>query len=183
VYPNSEFVGIFQFISQLEDSGQSAVPAFMLDMYDEGYIKQLAPGGDIASHIYFYDEHFFTKDLQPPYRFITGGVRGSGKWSNILNKVPLIKTADGIHYIGNHAITHCNLGPNSAVLLHYKLFRDRALFNLPEQAIINHKRMNDRSAGCIARHLDAYARARIPDIEAKSVKYQNSQQLLAMGYF
>ena len=61
MYPNLEFVGIFQFISQLEDSGQSAVLAFILDMYNEGYIKQLAPGGDIAGHIYFYDEHFLLK--------------------------------------------------------------------------------------------------------------------------
>jgi hypothetical protein len=154
----------------------------MLDMYDEEFIKNLVPGGDIASHVYFYDEHFFAKDLHPPYRFITGGIRGSGKWSNILNKVPLIRIADGIRYIGNHAITHCNLGLNTAVLLHYKLFRDRGLFNLPEKEIIEHSRINDRSAGCIARHLEIYRGVDLKGIEDKSIKYRDSQQLISMGY-
>jgi tetratricopeptide (TPR) repeat protein len=182
VYPGYEHITLPQFIMDLENEGQSAVSAFMLDMYDEGFIKNSVPGSDISRHVYFYDEHFFVKDLHPPYRFITGGIRGSGKWSNILNKVPLIRISDGIRYIGNHAITHCNLGLNTAVLLHYKLFRDRSLFNLPEKEIIEHSRINDRSAGCIARHLEIYRRIDLKGIEDKSIKYRDSQQLISMGY-
>jgi hypothetical protein len=184
VYPNYEHVNIFQYIKQLEDIDQSAVSAFMLDMYDESYIKTSVPKDDITKHTYFYNEFFFNKDLHPPYRFITGGIRGSGKWTNVLNKVPLIRVNDDIHFTGNHTISHCKLGPNTAVLLHYKLFRDRKLFNQPANDIIKHKRINDRSSGCIARHVSIYSGcsgSQILSIENKSTEYQSSEQLLSMG--
>ena len=182
VYPNYENTKISQYIEVLENTNQSVVSAFMLDMYDESYITQSVPGDDLNKHIYFYDEYFFTRDLNPPYRFITGGIRGSGKWSNVLNKVPLIKISEGIHYTGNHSVSNCSLGPNTAALLHYKLFRDRRLFNQPTKNLIEHKRLKDRSAACIARHLDIYNRNQMMNIRNKSVQYQGSSQLLKLGY-
>jgi len=182
IYPRYEEINIYAFIDQLAAVHQTAVSAFMLDMYDLQYLEQSIPGPNIEEHLYFYDEYYFVTDLFPPYRFITGGVRGSGRWSNMLNKVPLIKASEEIRYIGNHSVSHCAIGKNTAVLLHYKLYRDRDLFQLTAKGISNHKRISDRSAGCIARHIDIYRRDQLQDFFNKTKKYVSSNQLVELGY-
>ena len=182
IYPHYESLSIEAYVDHLDSQGQTVVSAFMLDMYDDAYVKSGVPGSYLGSHNLFHAEHIFCPSLSPPYRFITGGVRGSTLWSNILNKVPLIKATAGIRYTDNHFVSESTPGENTAVLLHYKLFRDRKLFKLSEQELVQHPRVHDRSAICIVRHLSLSKKHTDTELQTKSIRFKSSKQLLAYGY-
>lgn len=182
IYPHHQHLNILEYVNHLESQGQNAVSAFMLDMYDEGYRDSGTISSELNDHNLFAANHIFCPSLYPPHRFITGGVRGSERWSNILSKTPLINAKAGIRYTNNHFVTESNQGENTAVLLHYKIFRDRSLIGLTEAEVIQHPRVNDRTGICIARHLQFSQHSANNVIKSKSVRFKNTEQMTAFGY-
>ena len=121
--------------------------------------------------------------MKPPYCYVTGGIRGRKNNAPQLHKVPLVKGSAGVRYTGNHEVSDCKPALISGVFLHYKIFRDRELFECTSKEILNHSRIQDRSPNCVARHIDLTQKAKdLQNIKTYNVKFTDSVQLINLGY-
>ncbi len=186
VLPDIETHGIMPVLDQLEQSGDEALAAFMIDMYPETvargemYQQQDDP---LAFSPYFDADYGFRNSVQCPYVVASGGVgeRLFSKSPNPnLTKVPLIRAGTGVRFISStHWITPAQVSIQRGALLHFKFigpFREAIAQDVRSMAVWDFNR-NFSSYGATLAELHEDETLLMPD----SVKYKNSNQLLELG--
>ncbi len=180
VYPGCDAVRLPELVDHFDQRGETAMSAFMLDMFDDNFFRTGRPSDDFSSHNLFYAEHFQMNSLEPPFRDIAGGVRIEN--AGMLIKVPLVKASAGVRYTDNHHVTPCRCAVTSGVLRHYKIYRDRCLFGLDRTEITSFSRVSDRGGYCIERHV-AMTQDVFGDLPMEhEVRLTHNNLLVTLGY-
>lgn len=182
IFPDSENGKIDELLDHFDSRGETAMSAFMLDLYDENYQAGRPPSDRIEDHNLFYANHFAEKYPDPPYVKVTGGYRLAGLYATS-SKTPLMRSSAGVRMINPHYVNSCAPAATSGSLLHYKIFRDRGLLNRPAEIIAADPRVRDRMATEIARHIELACRTADdkPDGPFHLV-YSSPNQLIPLGY-
>jgi len=184
IFPGYESRKLPSLLDHLEGRGETAMPAFMLDVYDEGYKANVNPSEDIRKHDTFYAQYSVFNTLRASYKEVVGGIRFTDYKPNILEKTPLVRASAGVRMFDNHRVNICNPSQTTGILLHYKIFRDRKLMSQAPEAIAAHSRVRDRGVREIVRHIELSGRAE--EFRASGpfhVRLTGTRQLLALGYF
>ena len=182
IYPGSEDFNIDILISHMESEGCAALEAFMVDVYDDNYSKDIFPSDEIKQHRYFYASYAFNKGIDAPYKHIYGGIRFSNStFKGILQKVPLVNSSLGVRYLGNHSITPAKICLTTGALVHYKVFRDREYLQLTPEELMQEDRIKFRGLHCIARHLD-FINQEHSNIDKPFNLLLNMDNLVALGF-
>lgn len=182
IFPGCEAGEIDNLIDHFDSRGETAMPAFMLDLYDDSYRSRGVPSDDIKEHNTFYATHTFHPYLWPPYINVTGGVRFAEYHPLMLVKVPLLRSS-AVRMTNNHHATPCIPAQTSGIMLHYKIFRDRQLLDESPEAVAGHSRVRDRPAADIRRHIELSSRdSGLRPSGPFHLTYSGSRQLLGLGY-
>ena len=151
IYPSVESQPLSAWLKDVDSALQTAVPAFMVDMYwGPGSDLEAAARNPIAELGYFDANYFAYGSAAFPYFEIGGGPRGRlFATHERLSKVPIVRGDLGLRYVSSHSTTPAALGPHGALLLHFKLLRQA---RLGESLKPDVSRVQSRSQAAIARH-------------------------------
>lgn len=183
VFDGCDQKGLPDLIELLEQDGDEAFTAFMLDMFNLEASNPKASGQPINyvteyTH-YISDIH---RDPKPvcPYVGVRGGVRSAFGTGEELTKTPLIKSASGIDFLqSSHNISPARLSPYSGVMLHYKMVE-----NLAEeaQAVLSAQK---RSPHCRARYRKYLEFETLTDLLGPALdkvqRYEHYRDLITQG--
>lgn len=182
VFPKDKELGLKYLTNYMDQKGQEALPAFMLDMHAETNASPLVPEScDFENdYPYFMNEYTFWGNIACPYRMVSGGIRSVYNICADMQKTPLIRGGRGIKLLrSSHSITPANLSDLNAVLLHYKMAGDF-------QSHSEKAASGNRAPFCKERH-QTYSRIskklgrQYSFINEKTVRYTSSQQLVDIG--
>jgi tetratricopeptide (TPR) repeat protein len=182
VFPCDKELGLKYLTNYMDQKGQEALPAFMLDMHAKSNDCPAAPDScDFKNdYPYFMNDYTFWDGVVCPYRMVSGGIRSVYHICTDMQKTPLIRGGRGIMFIrSSHTITPAHLTDVTAVLLHYKMAGDF-------QTHSKKAAMGNRGPGCRARH-QTYSRvakelgSNYSFINEKTVRYDTSCQLIELG--
>lgn len=154
IYPGSDTIPLPRLLDHLDAAGEDVLPGLMVDLYDPAYLAEGKTSGDLGAHTLFCASQDLAGDLRMPGRGVVNRKRPPGVITPTPNKAPLVKGSAGVRYTGNHTTTVCKPSATTAVLLHYKVFRDRELVGLAPQEVMNHPRIRDRQTSQFDRHLN-----------------------------
>lgn len=180
IYPEYETKNLQYLCSYLDDKGCSVLPSFMLDMFPRTLKEQLLiKSGDnlIEKTGYFYNDYAMLNTVNPPYLAPRGGI-----FSKLLGPkyLPLIKAHKTWHLSSTHICTPEKISEITSVLLHFKLIGD---FKTKAQEEVQRK----QHAGGGGNYKGYYfmMNSFSDDFDytslEKTVKYENSQQLVDLG--
>ena len=183
VFPDCEHRSLPDLLDHFDRRGETAAPAFMLDMYDESHRRGELPSGDIEDHELFFARHSILKALRAPYLEVWGGIRFAERDRHPYVKAPLVRASAGIRYYNAHYVSDCVPAQTTGVLLHYKVHRDRDLVGLAPKAVMAHPRVRDRTIGPIVRHVEFAARSLSNYASGPfHTRLAGSPQLVRLGY-
>lgn len=194
VYPNYERCDLHEFCGFLDSQGDEAVFALMIDMYNNGPIKdaKYRPGRPFMETCSHLDpEPGWTIDVNhfPPFQAF-GGVRERVFWHGrfkktfppCISKVPLIKWRRGMRYISaQHLHSGARLSAIHGALLHFKFltsFHETSALHVVENKNLEEKTLSERAA--YAEAMDANPQLTL--MNERSVKFKNSRQLTELGW-
>lgn len=186
VYPDCEKRKLLELTEYLDANKYEAMGSFMLDMFPKNLTEQLNISADltfIEQSPYFYNQYRFVGHIDPPYWNVDGGIfYYLSQFLPPLIKTPLIKASAGIRYIQtHHRITPAHMAPITSVFLHFKFMGD---FQKKSKESIKGKRY--WGGGAAYRKYSRIYDETVDDVFDfskldKTVKYQNSQQLIDLG--
>ncbi len=181
IYPGVEKRSLKDLTHYLNDKGQEAMYAFMLDMYAPG-LKSLPKDenytGFLTDYPLFENQYFWINSLICPYRYTAGGIRRKFRIYENQTKTPIIRGGCGIKFLmSSHHVTPAIISDVTGVLLHYKLAGD--FEHSFAQDLVN----NSRMAHCNRRHWGYIQTLQnLPSGESflseHTVSYSSSQQLV-----
>lgn len=180
IYPGSSELPLPELVAHLDERGETALAAPMLDVCDRGFLAGDTISPEIADHRFFDASWITERDLQPPWRKIQGGVRSG--LVGTLTKTPLVKASAGVRYTNNHYVSACHLAEMRGALVHYKIFRDRTLMSLAAAEVAAHSRIRERGNACIARHLALAQAGASPREPSPFLLGLSEAALLRIGY-
>lgn len=194
-YPHADQRKLTDLTGWLDQRGDRAFGAMMLDMYPKGPIAAVrySQGADPFTQLNWFDADGYTWEYQPHYQNISirGGVRkrlfftDEPEHAPHLHKVPLVRWDRRFAYVSSthlalpqhlNGVFDARSGLPTGVLLHSK-FLDEAVEKSAEE---KHRRQHFTHV----ERYDAYYDSLIanPDLWCPySVRYQGWQQLEAMG--
>lgn len=192
VYPGCETASLPTLARRLEGEGADAMLTFLLDMYGEGPIREAAyvPGTPFLHTCPYFDADSYTLGASGLRSKIParGGARRRLFWRPgakhrgnppYLPKVPLVRWREGLAYSAStHELAGVRLGPDTGVLLHFKLFSD-----FVERAEHEARRGEhwDEAAQYAVYAEALRADADLDPMYEGSVRYRGSSQLVEMG--
>lgn len=143
IYPHWPHQGLHDLTARLDETGQHAMGALMLDLYPKGPIGQPAtPGDSVLSGLEWFDAGPYRMTVQQPKlnRWVQGGARdrvffaGQPDRAPTLNKLPLVRWnrrfayANSTHSVLPRGLNLSYDGPGDqrlcGVLLHTKFAAD-----------------------------------------------------------
>jgi hypothetical protein len=192
VYPECEDAGLARLAGYLENRGEDAVLAFLLDMYGDGPIRETVyvPGSAFVDTCAHFDGDGYERDQAQPIHAsvpLYGGPRRRVFWSRnaphrpppLLRKIPFVKWRSDLAYTtSTHFLEGVSLSEVSGALLHFKFFSDFAT-RVSEEA---RRGEHWESAGEYAVY-ERVLRER-PDLRLMyegSVRYEGSRQLVDLA--
>ena len=186
VYPNCETHLLKTFIEFLEKNGDEAVSSFMLDIYPKDINTQLSINHTdnlLEKCEYFYNNYQFQQKGSAPYINPTGGVFS---YFNItlysIAKTSLFKNKSNFRFLSStHQTTPVKISPITSCYLHTKFVGD--FYAMSKKAVLEKEHA---TGGQQYNHYirmfnslddDNFSFASLD----KSIKYENSQQLVDLG--
>ncbi|MDK4679417.1 tetratricopeptide repeat protein [Kingella negevensis] len=186
VYPHSETHALPYIIQYLEQEKMEGMGSYMLDMYPKNLEQQLAyQSGNsmLATAPYFYNNYHFYQQMTCPYTFPSGGIFTHFNISPIsFIKTGVFKYKKGFKFLrSTHQSTPIKIANVSSVYLHFKMLGD-----FQAKAVDETKRKEHGRGGAMyQRYVDMYQTIEAEHMDLsqldKSVLYQNSEQLVALG--
>ena len=133
-YPHAEFLGLKQLTAHLDRQGAQGLFTFMLDMYAEGSLHDVAyrPGDSPLALCPCFDRAGYIHREHPdfPFKMIAGGLVSRFLYDRkqdgvFLHKVPLVRWQEELRYTSStHTLYPIALAPETGVLLHFKFIAD-----------------------------------------------------------
>ena len=133
-YPHAEFLGLKQLTAHLDRQGAQGLFTFMLDMYAEGSLHDVAyrPGDNPLALCPCFDRAGYIHREHPdfPFKMIAGGLVSRFLYDRkqdgvFLHKVPLVRWQEELRYTSStHTLYPIALAPETGVLLHFKFIAD-----------------------------------------------------------
>lgn len=184
VYPHMETQDLSNLTRYLDEQGYEIISSYMLDMYPATKEQQLAfkPEDDmLESSPYFYNDYTHLHYIHCPYNHPIGGIFGYLDVSpGLFTKTSLFKFSHNFYLLNStHSTTPCRVADISSAYLHFKMLGD-----FQAKAIEETKRKEHWAGGNnYKKYATIYERDDVHDLSTldKSVKYQNSQQLVELG--
>lgn len=186
VYPDCETKSLKYLCSYMDKHDEKVLASYMLDMFPGTLKEQLdIKSGDnfLEKASYFYNNYVVLGTLNPPFIEPRGGIFSKllGPRYLLLMKAPLIKASGTItHLLCAHITTAEKISQITGASLHFKF-----LGNFLERAKEEVNRGQHAGGGIIYKgYYDMMNN--LPDDFAytsldKTVKYENSQQLVELG--
>lgn len=185
VYPHYETQSLHQLATYLDSQNAEAMSSFMLDMYPANLQQQLAfKTGDnmLQTAPYFYNHYYFYHQRECPYIHPVGGILNHFEVPVWLTKTGLFKMRPDFYFLAStHDSTPMKIADVSSAYLHFKMLGD-----FKEKSIAEKERKEHFAGGkaysLYAQMYEKYIDENT-DLSAldKSVKYENSQQLVDLG--
>jgi hypothetical protein len=182
VFPGMEEVGLRHLLDAMNDRGEEAVCAFMLDMHGPTvlYRPDCRPGEDLLQlYPWFENAYSLAGAVRCPYRQMSGGMQRFFRSSWNLTKTPVIRGGRSIRFLSSsHEVTPAAVSTVTGVLLHFKVAGELSQWD--------QRGIGDRMPLCTRRHLQ-YARelaaldADVSLIGPATVRYETSRQLIELG--
>lgn len=186
VYPHMETHNLQAFTQYLDTQGHQLVSSYMLDMYpaNQQQQKSFQPEDNILETApYFYNDYCWFHQVMCPYVFPYGGIfQYFDVNPGTLTKTSLFKFEKGFHFINStHAATPLQVADVSSAFLHFKMLGD-----FHAKAISETKRKEHWAGGVnYKKYAQIYEQHTNEDTDLsaldKSVRYENSQQLVDLG--
>jgi len=189
VYSRCETLPLQGLVDQLNRQGSDALPGFMLDIYAAGPIRaaQYKAGTPFLDTCSYFDVDTY-HERTPQGLPSRGGPRHRLFWegrewpsrSPVLDKIPLVRWREGLHYeASTHRISgNIVLAEANCLLLHFKLFAD--FFESAAMEAMRKEHWD--GAGQYAAYSNVLQD--FPDLSAHffgSLRYESSEQLMAIG--
>ena len=183
VFPGCEDIPLPELIEHYDRRGETAMPALMLDLYDEQYAAGQKPSDNIDEHNLFYARYSMEKSLFSPYIQNNGRTRVARGIVTDHTKPPLVRAISNTRYATCHRTNASMPAQTTGVLLHYKVFHDRGLIGLQPQDVLNHPQVRDRISHTTARILEfSLNRAEPWARDPFTLVFSGSSQLERLGY-
>lgn len=186
IYPHCETRSLQDLTEYLNQQGAEVMSSYMLDMYPPNLATQLAfQAGDnmLAKSPYFYNQYDFNHKIECPYISPAGGIfHYFDAPSLFLVKTGVFKYTEDFYFLcSSHHVTPKKMADISSTYLHFKMLGD-----FKAKALFESKRKQHAAGGAIYRkYAQMYENALDEHLDLstldKSVKYQNSQQLVELG--
>ncbi|MEK0085616.1 tetratricopeptide repeat protein [Benzoatithermus flavus] len=135
-YPHAERLDLKALTGHLDRQGAEALFTFMLDMYADGNLGEVAyhPGDNPLRVCPCFDRAGYIHRAHPdfPFRMVVGGLISRFLFERkqdgvFLHKVPLVRWRRGLHYTGStHTLFPVPVAAETGVLLHLKYMADFA---------------------------------------------------------
>ena len=145
-YPHAERLGLKALTAHLDRQGAQGLFAFMLDMYAEHGLQEVAyqAGDNPFAHCRCFDRAGYIRRDDPdfPFRMVAGGLVSRFLYDRkldgvFLHKVPLVRWQEELRYTcSTHTLYPVPLAQETGVLLHFKFiagFIDRARIEAERQ--------------------------------------------------
>ena len=185
VYPNCENQKLPQLIKYLNSTSYTALGLFMLDMFPKSIVEQhsITHESDLINESpYFYNHYQLQSQTTSPYIYPVGGIFNFYDIKFNLTKTSLFKLTKDFRFLSaTHSSTPTRLANISCAYLHFKMIGDFYQKSIDEQNRKQHW------AGGI--HYRGYAKMyesfdgrnfNFTKLD-KTIKYENSQQLVELG--
>jgi hypothetical protein len=192
-YPDVDSRSLPQLCASLDERGEIALSAVLLDMYSDGPIRDAfcAPGADPLTVCPFFDREFSHSRVEraTPWQNIegfSGGVRRRvfGETSDpFLSKVPLMRySEDRLVVAGTHAsnVQPEQMSTERGVLLHFKFTSQFAQRIEAETRVRGRRRAQGESYSIYGQVLDEQPMLSLHDPD-HSVELSSSRQLVDLG--
>lgn len=186
IYPHCETRSLQDLTNYLNQQGAEVMSSYMLDMYPPNLDEQLAfQVGDnmIEKAPYFYNQYDFNHKIECPYISPVGGIFYYFDVPPFLMvKTGVFKYTEDFYFLcSSHHTTPKKMADISSTYLHFKMLGD-----FKAKALFESKRKQHAAGGAIYRkYAQMYENAFDEHLDLstldKSVKYQNSQQLVELG--
>lgn len=186
IYPHCETHKLPQIIEYLEIEQSQMMHSFMLDMYPKDLHTQLNAGHSqniIDISPYFYNDYEHRYQVECPYVHTLGGIFYKFEAAPFaFTKTALFKHSKNFRFLSStHRTTPAKVSSVSSAYLHFKMLGD-----FQAKAKVESERKEHAGGGVMYRK---YAQMYDNFINSgtdlsqldKSVKYQNSQQLVDLG--
>lgn len=185
VYPHCETQSLQQLRDYLNEQNAELMSSFMLDMYPKNLAGQLAfrSGESMMEKApYFYNEYHFYHKVDCPYIYPVGGILCHFDIPVYFTKTALFKVRPDFYFLcSTHASTPMKVADVSAAYLHFKMLGD-----FQAKATAEAQRKEHFAGGrAYSQYAQMYERYIHEDTDLsaldKSVRYENSQQLVDLG--
>lgn len=185
VYPNCETHKLTYLIKYLHQYGYTAQNSFIIDMFpkDIETQKNISINDDLITvSPYFYNNYRFYYQSSSPYITPSGGLFFPYCINLVLTKTALFQLKEGFHLLSaTHNTMPTILSDISCAYLHFKMIGDFYEKSNQEQSRKQHSRGGINYRG-YAKMYESFSDENFDFTKLdKTVKYENSQQLVELG--